>query len=182
MNNNAPGQGSGNNSKIQNFLEALRASQASNPLKNTQEGAINNPFVEYSAKKEAEKRRAEQFFRAREQEWNQLFSAKEKRESQRIEEIRQQLKTLAAQVKRLDKNLEKAVQTTVVETGVYHESYLEHIKSMIHLFSLKVNSANSWLEMYNSRSLKKGAYWGMAKSHGTSYTQNNERAVATSVG
>lgn len=181
MNNNAQGNLSATNSKIQSFLEALRASQSGGPRTTSQESS-QNPFAEFNAKKEAEKRRAEQFLQARQQEWNKVFSAKEKQREQRIEEIRAQLKELAKQVKRLDKNLVKAVEAPVVEAGVYHESYIEHIRNMIRLFSLKVNKANSWLEMYNSRSAKQGAYWGQAKSHGTSFTLNNERAIATSVG
>lgn len=184
MNDNGQGTSSsgGSNSKIQNFLEALRASQSGGPTSNPQESQRSNPFTEFSAKKEAEKRRAEQFFQARQQEWNKVFSAKERQKEQRIEEIREQLKALAKQVKRLDKNLIKAVASPIVEAGAYHETYIEHIRSMIRLFSLKVNSANTWLEMYNSRSAKQGNYWGQAKSHGTSFTQNNERSLATSVG
>lgn len=181
MNNNAQGNSSASSSKIQNFLEALRASQSGSGV-NTQESAQNNPFSEFTAKKEAEKRRAEQFLQARQQEWNKVFSAKERQNVQRIEEIRTQLAELAKNVKRLDKNLTRAVAAPVIAAGVYHESYIEHIRGMIRLFSLKVNRANSWLEMYNARSAKKGAYWGMEKSHGTSFTQNNERAIATSVG
>ena len=181
MNNNAQGSGSAGNTKIQNFLEALRASQSGGGSNNSVENQ-HNPFTELSAKKEAEKRRAEQFFQARQQEWNKVFSAKEKQREQKIEEIRVQLQDFAKKVKRLDNNLVKAAAAPVVSVGTYQESYFEHLRSMIRLFSLKVNTANSWLETFNSRSKKQGNYWGQAKAHGTSFTQNNERAIATSVG
>lgn len=177
---NQPGNSSGN-TKIQSFLEALRNSQA-HSFENGNQEPKNNPFAEFQKKKEAEKRRAELFFQARQQEWNKVFSSKEKQTAQRIEELKQQLQQLSKQVKQLDKNLIKAVQAPVAEAGEYHESFLSHIQKMIHLFSLKVQEANSWLEMYNGRSSKKGYYWGMAKSKGTSFTQANERSVATSVG
>ena len=168
------------NPKIQSFLEALRNSQG----KTSDNGNFErpNPFAEFQQKKEAEKNRTELFFKARQQEWNRVFSAKEKQTEQRIEEIREQLKQLAKQVKKLDVNLVKAVQSPVAQAGEYHLNFLEHIKNMIYIFNLKVQEANSWLEVYNSRSQKKGAYWGMAKKSGNNFTQANERTVATSVG
>ena len=183
MNSNtgsSSGQSQGNN-KIQSFLEALRNSQARS-FENGNQEPRTNLFAEIQHKKEAEKRRTELFFQARQQEWNKVFSSKEKQTTGRIEEIREQLKNLAKQVKRLDTNLQKAVDSPVAQAGVYHESFLSHIQKMIQIFSLKVQEANSWLEMYNSRSTKKGTYWNMAKSKGNDYTQSNERNVATSVG
>ena len=173
-----PSQG---NTKIQNFLEALRNSQT-RTSETSNEQPSTNPFAEFQHKKEAEKKRAEQFLQARQQEWNKVFSAKEKQTHQRIEEIREQLKALAKQVKHLDQNLLKAVESPVVEVGEYHESFLVHIQKMIQIFSLQVQEANSWLTLFNSRSTKKGTYWSMAKSKGNDYTQSNERSVATSVG
>lgn len=179
ISSSSPSQG---NSKIQSFLEALRASQPTRNSENIGEQSATNPFAEFQHKKEAEKRRAEQFLQARQQEWNKVFSAKEKQTRQRIEEIREQLKALAKQLKQLDNNLHKAVESPIVESGEYHESFLIHIQKMIQLFSLEAQETNSWLALYNSRSSKKGFYLGMAKSKGTSFTQANERSVATSVG
>lgn len=176
QNNNRAG-----NSKIQSFLEALRNSQGRSFEGGNQEPG-SNPFTQFKEKKEAEKRRSEQFLQARQQEWNQVFSSKEKKTEQRIEEIRKQLIVLVKQVRILDKNMVKAVGSPIIKTGVYHENFLTHIQKMIHLFSLQVQETNSWLAMYNSRSTKKGFYLGMAKTGGTSFTQANERSVATSVG
>ena len=172
------GNGTGN-IKIQNFLEALRNSQSA-PRPESAMG--KNPFAEIQAKKEIEKRRVEQFQHQRSQEWNKVFSSKEVQAEKKIEYIREQLKNLSKQLKRLDTNILKAVEAPVVEAGIYHENYLEHLQKIIHLFGLKVNSANSWLEVYQGRSKKQGFYLGMAKTKGSSYTQNNERNIATSVG
>ncbi len=182
MNSSSNQSGTGsNNPKIQSFLEALRNSQ-SRSFENGNQEPKTNPFAEFQKKKETEKRRSELFFQARQQEWNKVFSAKEKQKEQRIEEIRRELQNLAKQVKKLDTNLTKAVHAPIIEAGEYQESFLTHIQKTIQLYSLNVGQANSWLEMYNRRSAKKGYYTGMAKSRGTSFTQSNERAVATSVG
>lgn len=173
----------GGNIKIQNFLEALRNSQTTSPTKNNSESnAGRNIFAEIQAKKEVEKRRVEQFQHQRSQEWNRVFSSKELQNEKKIEYIREQLQQLSKRLKRLDTNIVKAISSPVAQSGVYQENYLEHLKKIIHLFGMKVNRANSWLEIYNNRSIKQGSYWGMAKSKGTSYTQNNERSIATSVG
>jgi len=169
------------NAKIQSFLESLRASRGSQPKTDQIENQLN-PFKEVQQKKEIEKARIEHFHQARQREWNNLYSSKEKEVSQKIESIRLQLKALASQMKRLDQNLFKAIEKPIVAAGIYHESYLEHIQKSIRLFNLKVNNTNTWLEMFNQRSSKKGYYHSMSKRGGSSFTQSNERVIATSVG
>ena len=175
------GQGSPNNAKIQSFLEALRASRGASPSQNGVESRPN-PFGEFQAKKETESRRIELFHQARQQEWNKVFSSKERAVVQKIETIREQLKELTAKLKNLDKNLKKAVQTDIVSYGDYQIGYLEHISKAIRIWQMSVNSTNTWLELFNDRVSKKGVYWQMANSKGNNYTQSNERQVATSVG
>ncbi|HOX95908.1 MAG TPA: DUF5660 domain-containing protein [Candidatus Woesebacteria bacterium] len=185
MSNNWTGQPSNSgNIKIQNFLEALRSSQskASGNSDGPEKLPGKNIFAEIQAKKEIEKKRVEQFYSHRNEEWNRVFSFKETQTEKRIEEIRVQLKEMSKQVKRLDINLKKAIEVPVVEYGEYQINFLEHIKEMIRNFGLNMRKANSWLEIYNSRSKKMGAYWNMANKKGSSYTQNNERSIATSVG
>lgn len=184
MNQNWTGTGgkSNGNVKIQNFLEALRNSQTMPSPGNIETPPGGNIFAEIQAKKEIEKRRMEQFQNQRNLEWNKVFSSKEIQTEKKIELIRVKLKSLSQQLKRLDKNLIKAVESPVVQSGIYQENFLEHIQKIIHLYSLKVNRANSWLEVYQERSKKLGIYWGMERSKGASYTQNNERSIATSIG
>ncbi len=185
MNQNWTGtsaKGTGN-IKIQNFLEALRNSQNSEVLSSKNEvSQSRNIIAEIQAKKEIEKKRIEQFHLQRTQEWNKIFSSKEIQTEKKIEYLRQELQKLSKQLKRLDTNIQKAVQSPIVDGGVYQENYLEHLKKIIHLFGLKVSQANSWLEVYQNRSMKQGSYWSMANIKGSSYTQNNERSIATSVG
>lgn len=177
-----PGNNPGN-AKIQSFLEALRASRGNStnaPTFNRESG--RNPFGELKIKKEIESKRIEQFHQARQQEWNKVYSVKEKEIARKIESIREQLKKLASQLKNLDKNLHTAVESQVVDYGEYQVSYFEHISKAIRQWQKSAASANTWLEMFNERVNRKGIYWQMAKSKGNNYTQSNERQVATSVG
>lgn len=184
MSNNWSGQPTGSsNIKIQNFLEALRSSQNRQANGSKQENfAGNNILAEIQERKELEKRRIDQFHAERNSEWNKIFSSKETETQKKIESIRFQLQELSKQVKKLDLNLKKAVEAPIVEYGEYQTSFLDHLKERIHISLLNVSSANSWLEVYQGRTRKQGAYWGMAKSKGSSYTQNSERSIATSIG
>lgn len=170
-----------NNAKIQSFLEALRASRGAAPSNVGGEGQ-KSPFGEFQAKKETDQHRIDLFHQARQQEWNKVYSSKEKEVAQKIESLRAQLQQLAKQLKNLDKNIETAVQSEVASYGEYQVNFLEHLSKSIKLWQMATNNANSWLQLYNDRSSKKGAYWQMASSKGNNFTQSNERQVATSVG
>lgn len=179
-----PNGGKGNqNSKIQSFLENLRASRASQPNQNG--GELNrstNPFKEFQAKKEIEQRRVELFHQARQQEFVKVYSSKDREKEQKIESIRSQLRQLAASLKLINKNITRAIETVTPNPSIYEETFLEHISKQISLLQKNANSTNTWLEIFARRSKKKGYYSSMAKSKGSAYTQSNERVVATSVG
>jgi hypothetical protein len=178
-----PNSGQSNNSdKIKSFLESLRASRANSPKADRMESMGQNPFKEIQLKKEIEKRRVEQFHSARSQEWNRVYSAKEREKDSKIEQIRLQLKSLAAQLRVLDKNIAKVVDSPVQNAGAYDEGFFVHIQKVIKLFSQSVQSTNTLLMLHNERNGKKGYYWGMAKTQGNNFTQSNERTAATSVG
>lgn len=168
------------NPRVQSFLEALRASQ--NGFDPSKAEKKPSAFSEFQAKKEIEKKRIEQFHQVRSKEWTQLYSAKKKEETEKLERLRIELKQLASQIKDLKSNLSKAIEAPIVETGEYQENYLEHLKNIVRTLLVDTSNANQWLALYQSRSKKKGHYWGMASKKGNSYTQNSERAVATAIG
>ncbi len=170
------------NTKIQSFLESLRASRGSGPRIDSAERGQFNPFKELQAKKEIQQKRVESFQLARQKEWNNVFSSKDREKDQKIEQIRQQLKSLANRVKVLDINIAKAVQAPIYSAGSYDESFFLHIQNRIQLLAKSVNNTNTWLEAYSARSLKKGYYSQMSKTGGSAYTQSSERVIATTVG
>lgn len=171
-------QNSFQRAKIQQFIEALKVSRE----QGLESKSPNSSNREISNRNSLENDRISQFHQARVKEWNTLYSIKDREVAQRIEQIKHKIKALAKQIKQLDQNLEKAAITPVIENTTYELSYLEHLKEAIHVFTLKANQANNWLNLYLGRSKKIGHYWSGAKSGGTSYTQSNERVVATSVG
>ncbi len=108
------------------------------------------------------------------------------RESQEIEA---QLKELMTEIKKLvdsSKELqfqfkEIAVEQHAATPGKYHKSFFSWLFSVIRAARMKVEDSNAWLAVMHSKK-KSREYGAMAKKHGTTFTLNNERNVATQVG
>ena len=100
---------------------------------------------------------------------------------QQIEAIRAELKALAASVKSLNMEVQKAVIEAPVAPGVYHLNFFEKLRSFLQILRQQIDDSRTWLSMQNNRKQKKG-YWGMYKKHGTTFGLSNERSLATSAG
>src|SRR3990167_4145628 len=100
-----PKSGSPASPKIQNFLESLR----NNSGMSGQESPFGNPFSEFNRQKEIEKVRIAQFHNARNKEWESVYSAKNKQVEKQIEQIREELKSLAKEIVKYDQNVKQAI-------------------------------------------------------------------------
>lgn len=168
------------NPQIQSFLESLRQRSAGLPIR--PEGQFG--LERFQEKKKLEEQRKAEFFRERQKEINQVYSHKEQEEVQKMNQIREKLKGLAVSVKKLNQEIHNAALENIPtqNAGVYQETFLEHLSTMIDLLKRQVESSSSWLHVFNSRSQKKNYYWGMVQKKGTSFFLSNERQVATSIG
>lgn len=177
MNSGNQSQKTNTNPKIQSFLEALRnrrSSQTEADTKNSLEGL--------QKEKQLEERRKQEFFETQKRKFNEVYSQKKQQEQERIHEIQAQLKELSKSIKNLDKQVENAVETPVKEAGQYQKNFLDHLRQIIELTKKNIESASTWLHIYNQRSAKKSYYWGQVKKQGTKYMLSSERQVATSIG
>jgi hypothetical protein len=100
---------------------------------------------------------------------------------QKIEAVRQELVALSASVKKLNTEIDKAVNEIPINPGVYHLNFLERLKSIIKMMRENIDNGQTWLQSFNSRKQKR-QYWGMYKKHGTSFGLSNERTLATQAG
>lgn len=98
-----------------------------------------------------------------------------------IEAVRQELKALAASLKTLNLEVQKAVAEVPVAPGVYHLNFFEHLKSILKVLREQIDDSRTWLAMHTARKQKKN-YWGMFKKHGTSFGLSSERTLATQAG
>jgi len=168
--------------KLTNFIESLKSRQGSG-MPNAF-GEANRPpaYQEFLKEKKLKEQRVEQFHQARQREWEQVFSAKKIQREKRIEEIRAELEKLAKEVAKLNANIAQAVASPTPKPGIYHKTFLEHIREVIALLKKQTKEANSWLQVYQARAKKKGRYWTQAKKGGAAYMFSEERQLATSVG
>ena len=100
---------------------------------------------------------------------------------QQIEAVRTELKALAASLKTLNLEVQKAVAEVPVAPGVYHLNFFERLKSILKMLREQIDDSRTWLAMHTTRKQKKN-YWGMFKKHGTSFGLSSERTMATQAG
>jgi len=115
---------------------------------------------------------------------SESLSRTEAREhNQKIQQILNEIKKLVNTTKELQTQFgHVTVDAAPATPGKYHENLFEWMILMIRQARQKVEDSRSWLGTVQGKNSKKQSYWGKAKSQGTSFTQNNERSVATSTG
>ncbi len=109
-----------------------------------------------------------------------VFTHQDLEVQKRITEIRQELQFMIEQLKTVDRQIEKSIDSPMPETGVYYLNYLDRLKELLVGLREEMNS-NSWLSIMQSRKKHKG-YWAMAKKKQSSFTLNHDRSVATQTG
>lgn len=170
------------NPKIQSFLESLRQ-RSQTPKSSTETNKPRFPAYEnYQEKQKLEQIRKQEFFRSRSREFKEVYSHTKRQEQERINQIIVELHSLAKSIKNLKKEVDVAVQQTPIEANQYQFSFLEHLKKTLRLLREDVESASSWLHLFNSRRQQQSFYWSMAKSKGTKFTLSEERSISTSIG
>lgn len=109
--------------------------------------------------------------------------AKENQELEaQLKEIMLEIKKLADSSKELQTQFKDvAIEQHIVKPGKYHKNFFTWLLSIIRTARQKVEDSGAWLAAMQSKK-KARQYGAMAKKHGTSFTLNNERNVATQVG
>lgn len=101
---------------------------------------------------------------------------------QRVEQIRMEIKALLKQSKELQTMFKTVqIEQKVVKAGKYHETLLSFVLSLLRSARVKMQEGASWMSVLQSKKKQK-QYQAQAKKHGTSFTLNNERTVATQTG
>lgn len=100
---------------------------------------------------------------------------------EKLAEVRMELATLAASIKKFNTQIERAIGEIPAHPGVYHVNFLDRLRGVIIVLRQRVQDSQSWLALWTSRKKKKH-YWGMYKKHGTSFGLSSERNVSTQAG
>ncbi len=119
----------------------------------------------------------------------EIVHAGERLASQENREMEAQLREIMAEIKKLADSSnelriqfkEVAVEQRAEKPGKYHKNFFEWLLSVVRIARMKVEDSGAWLAAMHSKK-KSRQYGAMAKKHGTTFTLNNERTVATQVG
>jgi hypothetical protein len=118
-----------------------------------------------------------------EKEQTLLFSNQQQELKQAIEELRKELFKLIKSTKNLDNQTEKAVIEIIAEPSEYQISFLERLKNFIISFRQNISEASFWLETFNNKKGKKGAFWSKVKNKkggGEQYLFSSEHSASRS--
>lgn len=105
-------------------------------------------------------------------------------------ELQSQIQEIYAELQRLVNSSNKIIQMEFgsisvtplpVAVGKYHTNFLTWMLTVIVTARQKVEDSAAWMAVAKGKGRKRG-YSQSAKSHGTSFTQSNERQVATQTG
>lgn len=116
----------------------------------------------------------------------ELFSAKEEKSKEELNQVRKELELLIADIKGFNQDIEMVVAQDVVTPGIdggtYYQNFFFQLRQFIMLLRQKVSSARSWAQQMQVKSQKK---YGLnyKKTKDVHSGMNNERnAGANAVG
>lgn len=102
--------------------------------------------------------------------------------SQQIEQIVIELRQLVNSSQALATEFKDvAVDQHITKPGKYHVNLFQFILTLVRQSRQKIEHSGSWLAAAKGKKGKQG-YWDMFAQQGTSFAQNNERAIATQAG
>lgn len=158
---------------------------------NNQSESNKNPFAKAMEQNSLlEKERTEmdlekqRAVRHKEMQMTEVFNLREAKDKELIKQLQEQLRALAKEMKTLDGSVKTAIQSDVVDPGTYHVHFFQQLLNFVILMRKRVHEANTWIENFNSRSKKQGAFWSQvaSKKGGTAYLMSQEHQVARNVG
>ncbi len=90
-----------------------------------------------------------------------LFSAREERRKQEINEVRKKLKALAEEIAAFYKEVDVTLTQGVVspgQSGTYHQNFFAKLKEFIQMLRQRVSSARTWARQAQAKKKKQRGY------------------------
>jgi len=109
---------------------------------------------------------------------HELFSAKEEKAKEDLNQVRRELEMLILDIKDLNQEVAMAVSQDVVtpgvDGGIYYTNFFHQLRQLIMLLRQKVSSARSWAQQMNGKNKKKQGL-NYKKTKGVQDSLHNER-------
>lgn len=114
----------------------------------------------------------------------EVFNLRESKDKEMIKQLQEQLRALAREMKTLDNSVKTSISQDVVDPGTYHVHFFQQLLNFVFLLRKRVQEANTWIENFNNRSKKQGAFWNQvySKKGGTAYFLSQEHQVSRNAG
>lgn len=115
---------------------------------------------------------------------------RERMSGQESQETKYQIQQIMEELQRLVSSSDKIIQMTFGDisvassptvVGKYHTNFFSWMLTVIRTARQKVEESGAWLQVAKSKGSRKG-YQNMSKKHGTTFSQSNERTMATQSG
>lgn len=147
-----------------------------------------NQTVELSRNTKSAENKSKEIFSSisyLEKEQKILFDQHQKELTRELENLRLEISKLAQATDNLEKSVETAIYSPIIEVSEYEIGFLNRIKSFIASFRKNIGEASLWVESFNSKKKKKNAFWSTVKNKkkgGEQYLFSNEHSAARSAG
>lgn len=99
----------------------------------------------------------------RQQETAQL-ARKEQEQTQRVEQLRNELRMVTVSVSKFAHEAEQTVFQAPADAGTYHEHFFTQLLSFLKSLRRRINKSRQWMAAHNARSSKKKGLWGIAQT------------------
>lgn len=165
------------------FDQLIGSTQTGEVPKNNQpDSKLFEKWLEERDKKVAETAKSEErtFQRERTSE-KVLFSLADENLKREIDGVRQELAALVKTMGKVEKQIEQAVMTEVVDAGVYHLNFFKKLATWLRIMRKSLEDASLWMELSAGRG-KRSHYWNQVNKSGSKYSMSSERTIATSIG
>ncbi len=106
-----------------------------------------------------------------------IYNAREARVKKELDQVRKELKLLAAEFSKFYKEIDITLETNIAhpgQTGVYHKNFFQKLKAFIILLRQKVRSARTWARQAAAKKKKKKR---SAKAKGLDFAGNEAKAT-----
>jgi hypothetical protein len=135
-------------------------------------------------KKELAQKNAEfikQFFHSFQKEQEILYSQKEQEIKKELQELQEEIKKLIKTTENVQKDVENAIETNVVEYTEYQVNFFTKLKTFIINLRKNIEEADIWFESCNNKKRKKNCFWNTSqKGKNQQYMQSGEHTASRS--
>lgn len=115
------------------------------------------------------------------EEQNILYSQKEQNIKKELVELQEEIKKLAKTTEDLDKSIEIATETNIVEYTEYQINFFTRLKKFIINLRKNIEEAGIWFESCNNKKKKRNCFWSNSqKGKNQQYMQSGEHSASRS--